>query len=74
MITKKFSNSSQKPLVSILIPTRDRADQLYSALISALNQTYTNLQIVVHDNSVNTDVKPYIKDLLKDTRVEYYKA
>ena len=74
MITKKFSKSSQKPLVSILIPTRDRADQLYSALISALNQTYTNLQIVVHDNSVNTDVKPYIKDLLKDTRVEYYKA
>lgn len=74
MTTNQDSNSLQKPLVSILIPTRDRTDQLYSALISALNQTYTNLQIVVHDNSVNTDVKPYIKDLLKDPRVEYYKA
>ena len=74
MIINQFRDGSQKPLVSILIPTRDRPDQLYSALISALNQTYTNLQIVIHDNSVNADVKPFIKDLLKDTRVEYYKA
>lgn len=39
------------PLVSILIPTYNRADYLGEALISALNQTYKNIEIIVHDDA-----------------------
>lgn len=37
-----------KPLVSVLIPTRNRPDVLYKALSSVLNQDYKNLQIIIY--------------------------
>ncbi len=39
------------PLVSILIPTYNREKYLGDALNSALNQTYKNLEIIVHDDA-----------------------
>lgn len=39
------------PLVSILIPTYNRPDYFEQALKSALSQTYTNIEVVVSDNS-----------------------
>lgn len=39
------------PLVSILIPTYNRPYYLEQALQSALNQTYSNIEIVISDNS-----------------------
>lgn len=45
------------PLVSIGIPTFNRADQLARALRSALEQTYARLEIVVADNA-STDGTP----------------
>ena len=39
------------PLVSILIPTFNRADYLGEALDSALTQTYKNIEIIVHDDA-----------------------
>jgi glycosyltransferase involved in cell wall biosynthesis len=38
------------PLVSIIIPTYNRADLITSAISSALFQTYTNIQIIVVDD------------------------
>ena len=63
-----------KPLVSVLIPTRDRPDMLHKALNSVLNQDYKNLQIILHDNSTNIDSKSHIIDLLEDDRVQYIKT
>ena len=45
------------PLVSILIPTYNRAEYFEQALISALNQSYLNIEIIVGDNSDNDDTK-----------------
>lgn len=42
-----------KPLVSILIPTFNRPDFFEQALRSALAQTYSNIEIIVSDNSTN---------------------
>lgn len=41
---------NHNPLVSIIIPTYNRATKVGSAIESAMNQTYTNTQIIVVDD------------------------
>ncbi|NMF64819.1 glycosyltransferase family 2 protein [Brasilonema octagenarum] len=43
-------NSSQEPLVSVIIPTYDRPEYLKQAINSAVKQTYRNIEIIVSDN------------------------
>ncbi len=43
--------AQQLPLVSVLIPTHNRPDYVELALQSVLAQTWTNLDIVISDNS-----------------------
>ncbi|GAB2972539.1 hypothetical protein GCM10027049_02970 [Mucilaginibacter puniceus] len=43
-------STSSTPLVSIIIPTYNRADMLASAIESAIKQTYLNKQIIVVDD------------------------
>jgi len=61
------------PLVSVVIPTRNRKDLLKCALKSIQEQSYQNLQIIVQDNNTpnlsEEDVNPY-----DDNRVEFYKS
>ncbi|WP_179883987.1 glycosyltransferase [Bacillus thuringiensis] len=47
----------QRPLVSILIPTYNRPHYFKQALISALVQSYSNIEIIVCDDSTNNDSK-----------------
>lgn len=53
-----------KPLVSILMPTYNRSSFFKQALISALNQTYSNIEVIVCDNSENdlteTMIQPFL--------------
>lgn len=66
-----YSNNSsigKLPLVSILIPTYNRAKYLGEALNSALAQTYQNLEIIVHDDA-STDETPNILGEYADPRL-----
>lgn len=56
------------PLVSILIPTYNRADYLGSAIDSALAQTYENIEIIVHDDA-STDGTPALLAQYRDPRL-----
>jgi len=47
------------PLVSILVPTHNRAEQLSAALDSALAQTHRPIEIIVCDNA-STDDTPFV--------------
>jgi glycosyltransferase involved in cell wall biosynthesis len=64
-----------QPLVSIGIPTYNRPSGLKDALDCITNQTYSNLEIIVSDNSSPGDrvcnlMKEYMKN---DSRIRYFK-
>jgi glycosyltransferase involved in cell wall biosynthesis len=63
----------QLPLVSIGIPTYNRADSyLKEAISSALNQTYKNIEIIVSDNCSTDNTESFIKSIL-DPRIRYFR-
>ena len=60
---------SDQPLVTIGIPTRNRAGLLAEALQSALNQTYENIEIIVSDNASEDGTANYLNTAI-DTRLK----
>ncbi|MGE5799190.1 MAG: glycosyltransferase, partial [Syntrophaceae bacterium] len=60
------------PLVSVIVPTYNRPDQLVAALKSILAQTYRNVEIIVV-NDCGTDVEPRISSLNQDRSITYVK-
>jgi glycosyltransferase involved in cell wall biosynthesis len=58
------------PLVSVIIPTKNRHDLLVRAIKSVLNQTYSNLEIIIVDDSSSDETKSHIYKI-KDERIKY---
>jgi glycosyltransferase involved in cell wall biosynthesis len=63
-----------QPLVTIIIPTFNRAQLLSATLDSVIAQTYTNWECIVVDDG-STDATPAVVSsyIQKDTRFNYYK-
>ena len=56
---------NSKPLVSVIIPTYKRSDMLIQAIDSVINQTYSNLEIIViDDNDPNSKYRIETKEKL----------
>lgn len=60
------------PLVSVVLPTYNRPQYLHEALSSAVNQTYTNIEIIVSDNSSCNNPLSVIKEF-SDRRILFYR-
>ncbi|MDD5273647.1 MAG: glycosyltransferase family 2 protein, partial [Methylovulum sp.] len=60
----------KKPLISIVIPTRERAYTLKYTLQTALDQANDNFQIVVSDNFSQDNTKEVV-DAFADPRITY---
>ena len=64
---------NDQPLVTIAIPTYNRADNyLPSALRSALRQTYSNIEIVVSDNCSTDHTQALVRGI-GDPRIRYFR-
>lgn len=60
-------------LVSIIIPTYKRKDQLLKSLQTVINQSYKNIEIIVVDDNDDKDISGFISDSItkiKDSRIK----
>lgn len=63
-------SEESRPLVSIVIPTYNRADLLLQAIQSVLTQTYEYFELLIVDDH-STDQTPHIVKNITDSRVHY---
>ena len=59
--------------VLVVIPTYNRTSYFKEALESVLRQTYTNLEIVISDDSTNDLTEELMQGYLSDERIKYYR-
>ena len=64
--------TNDRPLVSVIIPTYNRARDLKEAVDSVLRQTYQNIEIIVVDDG-STDETHEIMNSFTDQRIKYIK-
>lgn len=60
------------PLVTVYMPTYNRSKIITQAIMSVLNQTYTELELIIVDDNSQDDTQDVIMDLKKrDNRITY---
>jgi len=59
-------SSNKAPLVSVIIPTRNRAYILRSAIQSILRQTYKDLEIIIVDDNSTDSTSKVVENIAKD--------
>ncbi len=64
--------AASAPLVSVVIPTLDRPDYLRAALRSVIEQTWSNLDIVVQDNASATSQADLVA-AFADPRIRFFR-
>jgi glycosyltransferase involved in cell wall biosynthesis len=67
----KLVHSVDRPLVTIAIPTYNRAQWLRSCILAALEQSYENFEVVVFDNA-STDETAEVLSEFRDPRLRVY--
>ncbi|MDY6896530.1 MAG: glycosyltransferase family 2 protein [Cyanobacteriota bacterium] len=65
-------NPQNQPLVSIITPTYNRPDYLKLALISAIQQTYQNIEIIVYDNCSPENPESIVESF-GDSRIRFFR-
>jgi len=64
--------NSKQPLVSVIIPTYNRGNLLYETVKSVLEQTYSNLELIIVDNHSTDNTDQIIKSF-NEPRIKYFK-
>ncbi|QII12840.1 putative beta-1,4-galactosyltransferase [Candidatus Kuenenia stuttgartiensis] len=66
-------NETTYPLITIAIPTYNRANlYLRQAIECAVNQTYSNIEIIISDNCSTDNTEMVVKDFT-DPRIRYFR-
>jgi glycosyltransferase involved in cell wall biosynthesis len=64
--------NNELPLVTVVIPIRNRIDFVYEALESLTSQSYGNIEIIISDNGSSADMAHQILLICKlDKRIRY---
>lgn len=69
-LTRQFENRPAIDLVSIILPTRNRADLIVDAIASVLVQSYANWQLVIVDDAGEDHTEAVVSQF-RDPRIEY---
>jgi glycosyltransferase involved in cell wall biosynthesis len=67
-----MSVNIEKPVVSVVIPTKNRPDMLIDAINSVLNQTFKQIEIIVIADSCDKRTSDGMKVFEEDSRVKFY--
>ena len=63
-----------QPLVSLCVPTYNRASALRATLPTVLNQDYPNVEILISDNGSSDDTEAVCREAVsRDARVRYFR-
>jgi len=66
---------NKSPLVSVILPTFNARRFLSRSILSVLNQSYTNIElIIIDDSSVDSSLKLIKKFAIKDKRIKYFRT
>jgi hypothetical protein len=60
-----------RPLLSLLIPTKDRAEYAVSSIATAIDLASRDVEVIVHDNSGDGRLEKALADV-SDERLRYY--
>lgn len=60
-----------KPLLSVIVPTKNRLDYVKSAIQSVLELCSKEVEVVIHDNSDSNELGEWIRNDIKSSRVVY---
>lgn len=66
------TSQANAPLVSVVVPTFNRAQLLSETVISILGQTFQKFEIIIVDNMSEDDTETYVRGL-DDSRIRYYR-
>jgi glycosyltransferase involved in cell wall biosynthesis len=63
-----------EPFITIIIPTYKRPKLLKRAIFSALNQTFSRIQVIVYDDASNDETEEIVRECIeKDPRIAYHR-
>src|SRR4030042_4335622 len=65
------TDTSSSPILSLVIPTRNRAKYAISCIRSILTISSPRLEIIVQDNSDNDDLERMVRTSIHDSRMRY---
>ncbi|MEZ5941931.1 MAG: glycosyltransferase [Planctomycetaceae bacterium] len=69
-----MSSPSSQPLVSVIVPTYNRALYISEAIESALSQTHPNVEILIVDDGSKDNTPEIVAELAaRDARVRYFR-
>jgi glycosyltransferase involved in cell wall biosynthesis len=61
------------PLVSVIVPTYNRAKTIKRSIDSVLQQTYTNFELIIVDDGSTDDTEGIVRNI-NDQRIQYIKC
>ena len=73
-MTVKQHKDVKTPFISVVVPTRNRAELLtQSALPTVLQQTFEDFELVICDNASSDDTEERVM-ALKDNRIKFFRS
>ncbi len=68
----KYKNKSQNNKISIIMPTKNRANKIGYAISSVLMQSHENWELIIVDDG-GGDNTEFVVNEFNDTRIKYYR-